>query len=127
MKATALPMSVAFRPVSSEREFSFMLRDYLDRFREAPDPSLLSDEPASLEPVLNDGGLADAYLASMAAWLAHRHGFAVPAWASGTTRSLGKPWFAAKSHKLRMLLLQDSPVEFRIRNLFVSSDALHRA
>ena len=127
MKAMAAPMSEAFGRISTEREFSFMLRDYLDRFRDAPDPGLISEEPSSLKGILNDEGLADAYLASVAAWLARRHGFSVPAWASGSARALSKPWFAAKTHRLRMLLLQDSPVEFRIRNLFVSSDALHRA
>jgi hypothetical protein len=120
-------MSEAFAGIRDEREFSYMLRDFLDRFREAPDGALISDEPSSLTRVLDDHGLADAYLASTAAWLARRHGLPVPDWARGTARALAKPWFAAKTHKLRMLLLQDSPTEFRIRNLFVSSDALSRA
>ena len=127
MRTTASPMSVAFARISTAEDFSYGFRDFLDRFREAPDLALISDEPASLTEALNDDGLADAYLASIAAWLAHRHGLPVPEWAAGTARALGKPWFAAKTHKLRMVLLQESPTEFRVRNLFVSANALSRA
>ena len=69
----------------------------------------------------------DAFLASTAAYLAQKHKLPVPDWAKGTSRALGKPWFAAKSHNIRMVLLQESPAAFRIRNLFVSANALHRA
>jgi len=127
MKVTASSMAVAFAEISNERDFSYGFRDFLDRFRDAPDSALIAEEPASLKEVLNDGGLADAYLASIAAWLAHRHGIPVPEWARGTARALSKPWFAAKTHKLRMVLLQESPTEFRVRNLFVSANALSRA
>ncbi|WP_367871316.1 hypothetical protein [Luteolibacter sp. Populi] len=120
-------MSVAFAGISNEQDFSYGFRDFLDRFREAPDFAMISDEPASLKDALNDDGLADAYLASIAAWLARRHDLPVPDWAVGTARALAKPWFAAKTHKLRMVLLQESPVEFRVRNLFVSANALSRA
>jgi hypothetical protein len=72
MIAVASPMATAFAGIQSERDFSYMLRDFLDRFREAPDSSLIAEEPALLNEVLNDGGLADAYLASVAADALHR-------------------------------------------------------
>jgi len=127
MKAIAEPMSRAFAAVASDVEFGYVWRDFLDRFRDHPDAALIADAPASLTERLQDGGLADAYLAATAAWLANKHGLFVPLWAKGGSRALPHPWFAAKSHKLRMLLLQDSPSEFRLRNLFVSADALNRA
>jgi hypothetical protein len=37
------------------------------------------------------------------------------------------PWFAAKSPNLKAILLQESPAAFRVRNLFVSANALSRA
>jgi len=126
MNTLAITMHDAFAEVSSRENFSFMLRDFIDRFREGPEPALIAEEPALLAGILDDGGLSDAWLASGAAWLARRHGMPVPEWARGTARCLPKPWFAARTHKLRMLLLQDSPTEFRIRNLFVSADALER-
>jgi hypothetical protein len=127
MIATAIPMSEAFAAIKTSEDFGYMLRDFLDRFREHPSSSLISEEPVSLSESLNDSGVADAYLAATAAWLANKNRLPVPQWAKGDSRALELPWFAANSHKLRMLLLQDSPTEFRIRNLFVSADALSRA
>ena len=127
MKALAIPMSEAFSDVRSEEDFGYTLRDFLDRFRERPDVSLLKDEPALLEPFLRDGGHADAFLAATAAWLANKHRLRVPDWAKGSSRALDEPRFAARSHNLRMVLLQESPAEFRLRNLFVSANALSRA
>lgn len=88
---------------------------------------MLTEEPAPLSGTLGDQGVADAYLASAAAWLARRKGFPAPAWTRGAARALDHPWFAAKTPKLKALLLQDSPAEFRVRNLFVSADAMNRA
>lgn len=127
MKALAMPMNEAFASVRNADDFGYLLRDFLDRFRDSPDVSLIAAEPRLLEPLLGDGGHADAYLAATSAWLANKHGLRVPDWAKGSSRSLDKPWFAARSHKLRMLLLQESPTEFRVRNLFVSANALSRA
>lgn len=127
MIAVAVPMKEAFAAIQSSEDFGYMIRDFLDRFRDGPSPSLIAEEPAPLTPALSDNGLADAYLAATAAWLANKNRLPVPAWAKGSSRALETPWFAARSHKLRMLLLQESPSEFRLRNLFVSANALHRA
>jgi hypothetical protein len=120
-------MKQAFAAIQSSEDFGYMIRDFLDRFRDEPRHSLIAEEPASLASVLGDNGLADAYLAATAAWLANNNRLPVPPWAKGSSRALQTPWFAARSHKLRMLLLQESPSEFRVRNLFVSANALSRA
>ena len=127
MIAVACPMQQAFSGINTTEDFGYMLRDFLDRFREQPDPTLVAEEPALLATILNDNGVADAYLAATAAWLAKQHGLRVPQWATIDSRALDTPWFAARTHKLRMLLIQESPTEFRIRNLFVSANALSRA
>ncbi len=127
MIAVAGPMKEVFAGIKSTEDFGYMLRDFLDRFREQPDPALIAEEPVLLSSILKDHGVADAYLAATAAWLANRHGLSIPLWAASASRALGVPWFAARTHKLRMLLIQESPVEFRIRNLFVSANALSRA
>ena len=127
MIAVAAPMKQAFAAIQSGEDFGYMIRDFLDRFRDEPTSSLIAEEPALLAPVLDDDDLADAYLAATAAWLANNNRLPVPAWAKGSSRALETPWFAARSHKLRMLLLQESPSEFRLRNLFVSANALFRA
>ncbi len=128
MSALATPtLATQFANVRTKEDFGYALRDYLDRFRPQPDPSLLADEPALLEPHLHDGSIADAYLAAAAAWMCHQHGYAAPEWATEGRRMLEQPFFAAETHGLRMILLQESPPEFRCRNIFVSANALHRA
>src|SRR4051794_39910396 len=126
MSTESSRLSATMREIKTPRALGYALSDFLDRFQHAPDPRLLDEEPAPLRGVLEDDGLADAYLASAAAWLCRTHGFPVPQWARGSARALEHPWFAAKTAKLKALLLQDSPAEFRVRNLFVSADALMR-
>jgi len=46
---------------------------------------------------------------------------------SFVTSIMKTPWFAAKSPNLKAILLQESPAAFRVRNLFVSANALSRA
>jgi len=123
----SITLADQFSAVRTKEDFGYALRDYLDRFRFQPDPSLVTQEPRLLEPCLNDGGVADAYLASAAAWMCHKHGFAAPEWARESKWVLEMPFFAAKTHGLRMILLQESPAEFRVRNIFVSANALERA
>lgn len=124
---TQVSMAAQFAGIATQRDFGYALRDFIDQFRFRPDRSLLEEEPALLESCLQDSGVADAYLASAAAWLCHQHGLSVPAWAKGMSRAIEKPFFAAKTPNLRAILLQESPAEFRLRNLFVSANALHRA
>lgn len=120
-------MAQQFASVSDMRSFGYLMRDFADRFNYAPASALVVDEPASLTPVLQDDGIGDAWLASAAAWLCRSHGLPSPTWAEGTARALAIPFFAAKTKALKAVLLQESPTEFRIRNLFVSANALSRA
>ncbi len=125
--AHAQSLARAFQDVKSGKDFHYTLMDFLDRFRHAPDRSLLAEEPQMLVATLNDEGVADAFLASVAATLAHEQGWREPEWAEGTKRAVAKPYFAAKSAKLKAVFLQESPTEFRLRHLFVSANALSRA
>ena len=127
MIAAAIPMAESFAIVQDKNSFGYKMREFLDRFRENPAYHLLEDEPSKLSDILNDNGYADAFLAATAAFLAQKHQLPTPKWASGNSRALEEPHFAAKSHNLRMVLLQESPAAFRVRNLFVSANALHRA
>ena len=127
MIVVAQPMVDVFRSISSADDFSYAVRDFVDRFNSTPEPALLSEEPAILVDILLDGGVADAWLASTAVYLAKKHHLTVPEWATHNARALPKPWFAAKSPNLKAILLQESPAAFRVRNLFVSANALSRA
>jgi hypothetical protein len=117
----------SMRDVRERDDFSYALRNFLDRFRRNPAIQLLQDEPDSLTNFLNDEGLADAYLASAAALLCQEQGYSCPEWVDQPNRVFKRPWFAAKTPNLKAILLQESPAAFRVRNLFVSANALSRA
>jgi hypothetical protein len=108
-------------------DFGYAIRNFLDRFRHSPSLALLDDAPELLAELLDDGGLADAYVAAAAAWLCQVNGLQAPPWVNMQSRIMRKPWFAAKTPNLKAILIQESPAAFRVRNLFVSANALSRA
>lgn len=113
--------------VGNSTDFSYAIRNFLDRFKTNPDPALLADEPVLISHCLGDGGYADAFTASTAAYLSQVHNLSTPSWVNESYRKMPVPYFAAKSPNMRAILLQESPAAFRVRNLFVSANALHRA
>ena len=127
MIAVAQPMADVFCSITSANDFSYAILDFVDRFNEDPNPELLAEEPSLLAESLLDDGVADAWLASTAVFLAKKHQVTIPQWARHNARVLATPWFAAKSPNLKAILLQESPAAFRVRNLFVSANALSRA
>lgn len=122
---TTLHESMLF--ASNSVDFDNALANFLDQFNRNPSTEILVKEPPLLAAKLNDGGLADAYLASTAAHLCHHRGLKFPLWVNQPSRVLQKPWFAAKTPSIKAIFLQESPAAFRIRNLFVSANALLRA
>lgn len=81
----------------------------------------------AVEPrLLNGDGVADAYLAATAELLALRENLDRPDWTSGAQRFLRRAWYAGGLESLKPVLLAESPAAFRIRNLFVSANALDR-
>ncbi|MFU8892399.1 MAG: hypothetical protein ACNA8L_02115 [Luteolibacter sp.] len=117
----------SLRFVNEPDDFHYAIANFLDRFKNDPTLEMVSEEPPTLRDLLDDNGLADAYAAAAAAHLCQLHGIPFPSWVDKKSRRMNRPWFAAKSHNLRMILLQESPTAFRIRNLFVSANALSRA
>ena len=110
-----------------QSDFSYAIKNFLDRFKVNPDLELLQEEPSLISEKINDGGYADAFVASTAAYLCQVHNLTAPSWVNQKCRIMPRPWFAAKSGDMKAILLQESPAAFRVRNLFVSANALHRA
>ena len=117
----------SMRAVASADDFDYAIANFLDRFKIQPDVAMVTDEPPMLAGILDDEGLADAYVAAVAAHLCQLHELPCPRWANEAGRIKQRPWFAAKTPDLRAILLQESPAAFRLRNLFVSANALSRA
>jgi hypothetical protein len=105
------------------RAFDPLLREFLDEFyvadREQRQDAIAS-EPPRLTPV------HDAYLAAVAEHLALRFRLDIPDWTENKDRFLDTPFFAGGLEGLKALLLVESPLAFRRRQVFVSRDALSR-
>jgi len=105
------------------------LGDLADDFRlRAATPeaklALVSGRPAWIEdPSQQD---CNAYWAALAETLCREAGLPPPAWTESPRCFLPRPWFAGGMESLKAILLAESPVAFRRRNLFVSADALTR-
>jgi hypothetical protein len=107
--------------------FGRCLANFLDQFYLRPDSSALEVEPVTMAGLVEDGEIKDAYLAAAAEELARKYKLPQPRWAYKEDRKLRSPWFASDLQSLRAVLLLESPVGFRSRNLFVSENALSRA
>lgn len=108
--------------------FDHCFANFLDEFYAAPNREALADSPALLAPTSGEPGqVRDAYLAAAAEELARHYQFLVPGWTASDKRKLHRPFFASPLAALRAVLLLESPVAFRSRNLFVSQNALTRA
>jgi hypothetical protein len=111
----------------ARRDFWNHLADFLDQFYLERQLDMLQDEPARLAGTIDDGDVADAYLAATAVSLARSLAMVPPSWARRPDRKLHRPWFASSGPAIRATLLLESPAPFRERNLFVSENALTRA
>ncbi len=108
--------------------FDRALADFLDEFYRMPNSAALLDSPPLIAPTFGElGRVQDAYLAATAEELARSQEISVPGWTGAEERKLHHPWFASSLASLRAILLLESPVGFRSRNLFVSQNALARA
>lgn len=72
-----------------------------------------------------DSGL-DAAFAALACWLATRDGWQHPTWAQDPTRVARPWWFVSESEYGKAWALVQSPGEFRIRGVFITSTTLDR-
>ncbi len=108
--------------------FDRCLSNFLDEIKASPQAQALVEAPELLAARLGEPGqIQDAYLGATAQHLACANAWPVPAWAMADERKLHRPWFASKLAALRAVLILESPVAFRSRNLFVSENALSRA
>ena len=114
---------VAVRTLGGE-PFDPLLRELLDSFYGSNSDTMaraIGGAPARIDPV------HDAYLAAVAEHLALRFGLPVPQWVEEPHRFLAKPFFAGGLETLKAILLVESPLAFRRRQIFVSANALSRA
>lgn len=103
--------------------FGRALAEFLDEFYTQPAErqAMLADEPPRLAK------FEDAYLAAVAEHLARRWNLAIPAWVNQPHRFLDHAHFAGGLEGLKAVLLAESPLAFRKRQIFVEAEPLRRA
>lgn len=108
---------------------TWRLGDFLDDFRTRAKTAeeklaLVRDPPLWMEDPEQEN--CNAYWAATVETLCREAGLEPPAWTESPRCYLRRPWFAGGMESLKAVLLAESPVAFRRRNLFVSSNALVR-
>jgi len=86
--------------------------------------ALVSETPVWIDTPSQED--CNAYWAATVETLCRETGLKPPEWTESPRCYLHRPWFAGTLESLKAILLAESPVAFRRRNLFVSSDALVR-
>jgi hypothetical protein len=102
---------------------AMLIGNYLDEFKNESDLeriSSFSDEP------VNCIREKAAYLAALVEQLCLAHNLEIPSWVNKKKYFLKYPLFYSKFQNLKATLIQESPVAFRRRNIFVSKNVLSR-
>jgi hypothetical protein len=97
--------------------------EFLDEFYTHPESrqSMIADEPPAF------GQFEDAWLGAVAEHLARRWDLEIPPWVDQPHRFLAQPFFAGGLESLKAILLAESPLAFRKRQIFVEAEPLRRA
>jgi len=111
---------------SNSDEFRVVFANWLDRISEQGLTEPLFEEEPCWGAISVE---RKAFLASSVHFLSRQHNLTPPDWCYKKEYFLEKPYFSTKfNHEmLRWVLLLESPTEFRVRNVFVSENALSRA
>lgn len=95
------------------------LMDFVDDFRYFKDPAAIA-EPFELHE-----GKLNAMLASTSEYLCDELGFEPPSWLSDVP-ALRYPWFVSGIESLKAIAIVESPLRFKIRQIFVLENFLSR-
>ena len=106
--------------MNNPAQWRIPLMDFVDDFRQQRNILALQDPFAPGDPAL------DALLASTAESLCRELRFPPPSWIESTPAS-PKAWFVSGFDSLRAIALAESPLDFRVRKIFVLDNFLSRA
>lgn len=114
---------VARRTAETPDAFDLLVSEFLDEFYLHPESrqSMIAEEPIAL------GQLRDAWLGAVGEHLARRWNLDIPIWVDQPHRFLKRPFFAGGLESLKAILLAESPLAFRKRQIFVEAEPLRRA
>jgi hypothetical protein len=85
----------------------------------------LPDKDISIDTPIQNGSRKNGCFAAMIEYLCHEQGLEVPNWVLSVP-ACQHPWFVAGIENLKAIALVESPLEFRIRKIFVLENFLDR-
>lgn len=109
-------------------QFGMNVRDWFHELRRVTTRdgllAAVSHRPPRLRDRFPGGQIADAFLAAQVEYLCRHAGIQPPRWTRSPEYVLDDPWFGFSDAPagLRAILIRDSPVEFKNRNLFTTSE-----
>ncbi len=104
---------------SDSKNWIIHLMDFVDDFRYYKNPSAVA------EPFDLTNERFDALLASTAHYLCDELGIETPPWILEVP-ACKEPWFVSGMESLKAIALVESPLQFRIRKIFVLENFLSR-
>jgi hypothetical protein len=118
---------VAHKSIQEKRYFDLHIGNFLDTFYR----STLQEREAMVSQEPEDSDQLDAYMLPFLAAMTHKlcndYRVPCPLWVLKPKYRLRDPYFPLNAKgKLRELLMEESPPEFRERNLFPSANCLSR-
>ena len=113
---------VAARTRQNPEEFGSALREFYREMGLRPDRMLISDRPAR-----TGNPQYDAYLAAVSECVATRRNWPAPDWIFDADRFLSAPYFGNAPAGMRAFLIHQSPLVFRLRNIFVEPQSVELA
>lgn len=105
--------------VDDPQHWVIYLMDFVDDFR------YYHDQSAIAEPFPNTIEKWDALLAATVEFLCDELGLATPNWILNIL-PCREPWFVAGMENLKAIALTESPLQFRVRKIFVLNNFLFR-
>lgn len=123
-----ITIKVVMKDSSADREnFGIFFAEFLDEFYRVGSKQkllMVMDEP---EEHSNISAGKYAYISGVVEKLCREHNLSFPNWIFKNKYFLSNPYFSLNAKgMLKLILLLESPIEFRIRNVFVSSNTLTR-
>jgi hypothetical protein len=116
-----------FEDVQNQKAFNICFGDFLDEFylsSSESQPAMINEEPLRYKDI--DQPIY-VYAAAAVHKLANDHNLPVPEWVFDEYYFLEEPYFSINARgKLRLLLLYQSPPEFKFRNFFEMENTLSR-
>ncbi len=100
------------------------IRQFLDDFYEAPPENRAA--MIAERPELTGDPRYDAYLASLAEYLAIHYQLPVPAWVEEPERFLEQWWFPTQFKSLHAMAIVQSPASFKRRGIFIDQTEFQR-